>query len=141
MGRPSMASPGSSAAVERSWDVNVGFTGAGAAALTPVKTRGLQQGPAGLPKNTRVSAGRYRFYINTADVGTLAGVRAQVHTAAATAPLLGKYIAGSLAPVAGQTYSQFDVEFWDLATPTITDPPAGSFVDICVQFFDNAVSP
>lgn len=142
MPRPSIASPLNTGSCERGWDINASFTGAGAAVLAAVKTRGLSVGASTGPatKNTRQAVGKYTLFIDPANLGgsALAGVRIQVHTNAGIPPMVGKYLAGSLNIAAGT----IQVEFWDLvATPAIADPPAGSFVDVLLQFFDGLVGP
>lgn len=140
MGRPSIASFGNTAACEREFDINVAFVGAGAAVLAASKTRGLAVGASTgvAAKNTRQGVGQFTFYIDPINMpGMVAGFRGLVHTAATVQPLVGKYVAGSL----NRTTGAFQVEFWSMVTPALTDPPAGSFVDMCIQFFDNLVSP
>lgn len=141
MGRPSIASSSNAASCEREYDINVTFTGAGTAVMTAVKTRGLAVGAStGVgTKNTRQGVGQYTLYVDPNNIpGAVAGFRGMVHTAATTAPLFGKYVPNSL----NRTTGAFQVEFWVLsATPALTDPPAGSFVDLCIQFYDNVVSP
>jgi len=128
------------ASCEREYDINTVFTGNGAAVLTAVKTRGLAVGASTgvTAKNTRQGVGLYTFYVDPINIpGLVAGFRGIVHTAATVQPLVGKFVAGSL----NRTTGAFQVEFWSLITPALTDPPAGSFVDMCIQFFDNVVSP
>lgn len=126
MPTPSTASHMNSAALTQGWESRGIYTGAGAA--VPTKVRGKGQ------TLTRQGVGLYTMALT--DVGgQVADVEGITHTAATVSPQVWKMVPGTFSSAT----KSVQVECWNVVTPALADPPAGSQVALTVRFFDNVV--
>lgn len=116
--------------------VHGALLGAGAANLTFPAFGGVTNGRAGrgIRSVARTAVGRYTLTLEKSS-NIVVGLIGMVHTAATVAPMVAKYVEGSLVQGNGiTTYPTIAVEFWDLATPALADPPLNALVNIDVLF-------
>jgi hypothetical protein len=110
--------------------------GAGAAAPTKPSLGGITNGRAGrgIRSVARTAAGRYTLTLSDAGAAVV-GFFGTVHTAATVAPMLIKYVEGSLVQAtAPNTFPTIAIEVWDLATPALADAPLNALMNIDVLF-------
>lgn len=99
------------------------FIGAGAADLVSGVVKGITS------VAYASSTGKFTVTVPASCVGyALLDVDVKVHTGVGVAPLLAKYVPASFSPSAGTV----SIEFWDLATPSLADPPSGCVVSIYI---------
>lgn len=116
--------------------VHGALLGAGAAPMTFPAFGGVTNGRAGrgIRSVARTAVGRYTLTLEKAS-NIVVGLMGGVHTAATVAPLQVKYVEGSLVQGNGiTTYPTIAVEFWDMATPSLADPPLNALVNIDLLF-------
>lgn len=110
--------------------------GAGAAAPTKpaIGTNLIGRAGRGIRSVARTAAGRYTLTLSDAGVAVVSFM-GTVHTAATVAPMLIKYVEGSLTQAtAPNTYPTIAIEVWDLATPALADAPLNALMNIDVLF-------
>ncbi len=105
--------------------VSAQFTGAGAADATA--NTGYRKGVKSLTYNAATG----KFILTMYDwPGNLVDAKIQVHRASGTAPLVGSVVWASVSKSGGT----IPVEFWDLATPSLTNPAASEIITIELTF-------
>ena len=130
------------AAITPEFTVRGLFTGAGAAALTKVRGKGLTT-----PGNTRQGVGLYTLIIvdGGAQVMDLSGT---TNTAAGIAPQQWKFVPGTYVRSTATSPATLQVECWQVLTVSgaagspnsaLTDPPVGSTVALQITFSENIV--
>lgn len=133
MTTPSTATHTNASAITPEFTIRAIFTGAGAAAMTKVRGKGLTS-----HGNTRQGVGLYTIQI----VGTGAqvlDVEGTTHTAATVTPQKWKYVPGSLVRNTATGAGSIQVECWNLAAAALADPPAASQVSLEITFAYNVV--
>ena len=142
MTTPSTASAQNAMAQTPEFTTRGVFTGAGAAAMTKVRGKGMTS-----PGNTRQGVGLYTLFFVDGG-GQVADVTGLTHAAATVAPQTWKFVPGSYVRSTPTTAAQIQVECWQAltvsgaaGTPTsaLADPPVGSLVAIQTTFFPNVV--
>jgi hypothetical protein len=121
------------AAITPEFSVRGVFTGAGAAAMTKVRGKGLTS-----PGNTRQGVGLYTLQIVDGGAQVL-DVDGTTHTAATVTPQKWKYVNGSYVKQTSTTPATIQVECWNLAAAALADPPVGSQVSLQVVFSETIV--
>jgi hypothetical protein len=103
------------------------WTGAGASDLVKVRGKGV---------TTCTHSATGKFVLTVTDwPGVLIDAKVVVHRAAGTAPLVGKYNYDTVSkPAAGSSSGTIEIEFWDLATPSKTNPASSEPVSIELTF-------
>ena len=88
----------------------------------------------GVASVARTATGKFTVTFNDADLGTLISADIQVNNAAGTAPLVGNVPLLTYTRNVTATTSTCAIEIWDLATPSLSIPPANSIVQFKFKF-------
>lgn len=133
MTTPSTASAQNASAITPEFTVRSIYTGAGAAAMTKVRGKGMVS-----PGNTRQGVGLYTLQVvdGGAQVMDLEGI---THTAATVSPQVWKFVPGTYVRSSSTAPATVQVECWNLVTPVLADPPVAALVALKITFSENIV--
>jgi hypothetical protein len=133
MTTPSTASHLNAAAITPEFTVRSIYTGAGAAAMTKVRGKGMVS-----PGNTRQGVGLYTLQVVDGGAQVM-DVKGVTHTAATVSPQLWKFVPGSYVRSTPTSPATVQVECWNVVAPALADPPAASLVALEITFAENIV--